>query len=124
MGVTYQIANTFAATANPGAFITVGPKGRIKGIQLSVWGDLEADGEFYVGDISMVPFGQTGTNDAQGVLAHFRERFNLLTSGAAVSGINAFFPMDIPVNSGQQIYVNCTLSGTDEVRVACLIHVQ
>jgi len=112
MARIYNIYAAVAASTNNAANVEVASAGRIKGVTLTGWADLNAAGEAMTVEISTVPYAQVATNDAQGPLATFT-----LTAGAAAPSLKSmqpvFFPLDVPVPNGQRIYANFVLTGTN-----------
>nr|CRY96533.1 hypothetical protein [uncultured prokaryote] len=103
---------TAAASLNNAANIELFGK-RIRGFQISIVSDLNADGEAANWEISTVPYAQIETNDAVGPLAVLRQ---FLTESAATGSnrgdLNVFIPIDYVWTSGSRLYLNAVLTGT------------
>jgi len=113
---------TFAATANAQAYIEIVRACRLRQIQMSITHDLEVDNESFAIELSLVPYYQASTNDAQGILAVMSGRLTVLTAvGGVVSEMNKVFPCDIPLEAGQRIYLNGVLTGVNLVTAACVL---
>lgn len=120
----YYLYNTFTGTANAGAQIQIIQKGRIIGVQWCVTADLDADGEYFAVELSLVPIYQSDTNDSKGIISNIRQLAAVGAAGTAVSGTNLFVPVDVPVGAGQLLYLNGGLSGTQAVKTSCIVSVR
>lgn len=118
----YQLYKSFTGTANAGAQVQAIRSGRIVGVQWAIGADLDSDLETFVIELSLVPIYQSATNDAKGVISAM---YGMATgTPAGVTSFNAFFPVDVPVQAGQLIYLNGTLATTTDVRALCLLSVR
>lgn len=120
----YQLFKAFTATADAGAQLQIIKAGTIVGIQWSVLADLDADGEDFTVEASLVPIYQSNTNDAKGVLSSVRAQASIGAAGAIVCAINKFFPMQVPVGAGQLLYLNAILGTTADVQAQAIISVR
>jgi len=119
----YFLFNSFTATADAGAQVQIVKNGRIRQVQWNCAADLDTDGELYVVELSLAPIFQGETNDAQGIVSIIRARYHLLTSGASDNGVNASFPVDVPVQAGQLLYLNAWMENGNVVEAGCLVWV-
>lgn len=118
----YHLFKNFAATADAAASVQFAQSGTIKNIVLVTSGDLDADGEGYVVEVSFVPTFQAATNDAQGILAIASETNT--STATAVSGTSISIPCNASVKAGDKLYLNAILVGTGDIDVFAIVSVQ
>ena len=104
------------------ANIDIPQDGTITGIDWAVESTLNADGEVTGVELSFIATNQMAVNDARGALSVVRAALGLLTSGAGVTSINKFVPMDIDVSGGERLYLHIVASSGVATAVSCLIH--
>jgi len=124
---TYQLYKSFTTSTNAGAQLQIIKAGRILGVQWAVAQGVDSgSGEGFILEVSLVPIFQSTTNDARGVVSVVTSELNMVTSGMAMSGLNLFFPVDVPVGAGQLLYLNYLTVGTppNATRATCLIQVR
>jgi len=80
--------------------------GTIMGVDWAISGDMDADSEFWVGELSFIATFQGTTNDSRGVLSMARSQISITTSGIAVVSINKYVPIGIQVSGGERLYLN------------------
>lgn len=117
---TYQLyANLSQANA---ANVQILKSGRIKSVTWVVYLDGTADNNSVTAELSFQSASQLTTNNAQGVISACTQYINVGAAGNAVTGINFQDFTDIPVQTGEIIYINTAISGSSAVKV--LVHVQ
>lgn len=120
----YLIYAAFTATANNAASTQIVKNGTILGVQWAIAADLDSSGETYALECSLVPTFQSRTNESQGVISAVADFFDLVTSGGGGGRINAFFPVNVPVQGGQLVYLNGILTTTTDVKATCILTVR
>lgn len=110
---TYKLAiNNISATTNAAAYVTIGRAGKIKGIAWSLYANSKTDASYAQVEASLGNVNQVGTNDTIGPFSEARVGVNFTTSGESQNAINfSDFP-DLPVASGERIYLNIHITGT------------
>lgn len=107
-----QLYATGSSTASAVAQVTIPAAGRIKGIQAAVSFDQSADNSISAVELSKASASQIGTNGALDSFLEIRQEYNLTTSGASATGVNAYFPVDVPVRQGEIIYLHALATTT------------
>lgn len=100
-----------AATTDNAANVEIFGK-RIKGLQVSIATDFDADSESANWEVSTVPYNQINVNDAVGPIAVLRNFLTQSAAGANRADTNLFIPVDVPWTSGTRLHLNCILGGT------------
>lgn len=118
----YYLFKNFTSSADAGATITLPQGGTIKHIQLVTKADLDADGETYAVELSLVPTFQAHTNDAQGILAVAASQNT--STATAVASTTSNVPCNARVNAGDKLYLNGLLTGVNDVSVYAIVSVQ
>lgn len=114
---------TTAATANNIANIPVPRRGKIRGLQYSVYADLDADGEAAAWELSLLPVFQSTTNNTRNLIATFRVgATDVAGAGLVENSINGFVPLNIDVDPLQILYMNAVLAGTGASEARFLLH--
>jgi hypothetical protein len=106
-----KIYATGSASGNSLAQITLPSKGRIVGVQWAVWYDSITDNAGLVLEISRSASSEIGVNSAQQCVSELAFRQNFVTSGLAPGLANAFFPVDVPMDQGQILYMHGLVVG-------------
>jgi hypothetical protein len=120
----YLIYAGFTQSADAAAQIQIIRNGTIVGVQWSVFGDLDANSEYFQIELSTVPTYQSAINDTQGVLSAVgQQAAGAEAAGFAIIGVNLFVPLKIPVQAGQLLYLNSQLVGTGNVDATAIVQV-
>lgn len=109
---TLKLYGTGSATGNNIAQIIIPSAGRLRGIQCAISADSITDNAQLSLEVSRSSATEIAINGSQQCVAQIEARQNFVTSGLAPIGINAFFPLDIPVVQGQIIYLHAVIVGT------------
>lgn len=119
---TLQLYATGSATATSAASVTVPTAGRIAGVQIALGVDSVTDNAMVRLELSKVPTNQIATNGALDPFLEVNLAGNFATSGLAQTGVNQFFPVDIPVRQGEIVYVHVTVAGTITYYFNAILH--
>lgn len=119
---TLQLYATGSATATSVAQVTVPSAGRILGIQVALGIDSVTDNAMVRLELSKVPTNQIATNGALDPFLEVNLAGNFATSGLAQTGVNQFFPVEIPVRQGEIVYVHATVGGTATYYFNAILH--
>lgn len=119
---TLQLYATGAATATSVAQVTIPTAGRIVGIGVDFVIDSITDNAIVRLEYSKVPTNQIATNGALDPFLEIGLAGNFVTSGLAQTGINQFFPVDVPVRQGEIIYIHATVAGTVTYYANAILH--
>lgn len=114
----------FTGTANNQANIPVPRRCRLRGISFFLTADLDADLESFFAELSLLPVFQTTTNNTRNCLFSVGLQANLTTSGAIVSAVSGFQPMDIQLDPLQILYLNGVMNGTTAGSFGGQLHIQ
>lgn len=109
----YKLYANFTSSQNGLASLTIPRGGRITAItgRLRVVGP--ANAAQVLAELSFLPTAQATVNDARGVLAEVGYSFAMTTSGASPTDEHVVLTgIAIPVNVGDRLYVNTTVSGS------------
>lgn len=109
---------TESAVAN----IDIPEDGTIEGIDWAAHAVLNADAEFFIGELSFIATHQTVTNDARGVLSTVRSQMGFITSGMGNTSINKYVFMDVEVAGGERLYLHISAAAGVVSALAALIH--
>ncbi len=118
---TLKLYGSGSSTGNAIAQVTIPSKGRIVGIQASVMMDQVADNSAGRAELSKSSASEIGVNGAQQCICEVGLYGNLVTSGLTGLGVNQFFPVDVPVDQGQIIYLHFSCT-TTTIYATFLIH--
>ena len=119
---TLQLYATGSATATSVASVTMPTQGRILGIQVDFAIDSVTDNALVRLELSKVPTNQIATNGALDPFLEVVLAGNFATSGLAQTGVNQFFPVDIPVRQGEIVYIHATVGGTATYYFNAILH--
>jgi hypothetical protein len=119
---TLQLYATGSATATSVAQVTIPAAGRIVGVQIDFIIDSVTDNTLVRVELSKVPTNQIATNGALDPFLEVGQSGNFVTSGLAITGQNAFFPVDVSVRQGEIIYVHATVAGTATYYFNAILH--
>lgn len=119
---TIQLYATGSATATSVASVTIPTAGRVSGIQIALGIDSVTDNAMVRLELSKVPSNQIATNGALDPFLEINLAGNFATSGLAQTGVNQFFPVDVPVRQGEIVYVHATVTGTVTYYVNAILH--
>lgn len=119
---TIQLYGTGAATATSVAQVVIPSQGRIVGIQVMLMVDSITDNAQVRIEVSKVPTNQTTTNGALDPMLEVGLSGNFVTSGLAQTGVNQFFPVDVPVRQGEIVYFHATVAGTVTYFFNAILH--
>lgn len=119
---TLQLYATGSATATSVAQVTMPTQGRILGIQVDFAIDSITDNAMVRLELSKVPTNQIATNGALDPFLELNLAGNFVTSGLSTSGINQFFPVEIPVRQGEIVYIHATVAGTATYYFNAILH--
>lgn len=119
---TLQLYATGAATATSVASVTIPTSARIMGVQIALGIDSVTDNAMVRLELSKVPTNQIATNGSQDPFLEINLAGNFLTSGLAQTGVNQFFPVDIPCRQGELVYVHATITGTATYYFNAILH--
>lgn len=96
--------------------------GRIAGIQVDFSIDSITDGAQVRCELSKVPTNQIAVNGALDPFFEIGLYGNFVTSGLAQTGVNQFFPVDVPVRQGEIVYLHVTVGGTATLFFNAILH--
>lgn len=119
---TLQLYATGSATATSVANVTLPSQGRILGVQIALGIDSVTDNAMVRLELSKVPTNQIATNGALDPFLEINLAGNFATSGLAQTGVNQFFPVEIPVRQGEIVYVHATVAGTITYYFNAILH--
>lgn len=117
----YSLYKAFTATTNAGAQVQMIKSGTIVGIQWHVCYDLDVAAETFIVECSLVPIFQATTNDVQGLIAAVS---SFAADVVGYDPINVFFPVSVPVQAGQMVYLNGLLTGVNVVNAGAILTVR
>lgn len=98
--------------------------GIITGIQVSHFGDLDADEDVSNMEISFIASLQMNTNDTRASLVVSRLRASLVTSGLAQTATNFYVPMNVRVFSGERLHMHFNATAGVASGGNALIHLE
>lgn len=107
-----QLYATGSATATSVAQITIPSSTTLKGVYISLTADSVTDNAQVRLEFSKVPTNQIAVNGALDPFLEVGAYSNFVTSGLVHTGINQFFPLDVPCRQGEIVYVHATVLGT------------
>lgn len=107
---TIQLYATGSSTASAVAQVTIPVATTIRGAQVSLMVDAEADADYVVLEFSKVPSSQINVNGAQDPFVTLRAYNNLVTSGMTLASFAQFFPLAVACRQGEIIYLHAQAS--------------
>jgi len=120
----YKLYASVAATADGIASLDIQFDGVITAIDWTVTGDLDADLEAYIAEVSFLSTNTLSANDSRGSLSQVGERaagtpgFVVSRSQKTVSGLR------VPVSAGERMYMHASLTGSGSMDATCYLHVE
>lgn len=122
---TRKLYASVTASTNDAAHIDMLRSGRLRCIQLTAAASgVASAADLLDVELSFNSTSQVTTNDANGVLAQMHCVTSLTTSGALMATCTVAIPTDIPVKSGDRIYINVVESGTGTWKIAAVLHLE
>jgi len=107
MSIYKMFGDVTGGVQNDAASVDVQANGDIVAIHGTIYGDLDADQESLVGEVSFLSTNTFTTNDARGSLFIIGGQYNFTTSGGSNSGMNSGVGgLLIPVNQGERIHMH------------------
>lgn len=103
---------TGAATANAVAQITIPQRARLIGVTAAIGVDQVADNSNLALELSRASATELAVNGAQQCICAWRSFGNLATNGSPGVQINGFYPVDIPLDQGQIVYLHAVVTTT------------
>lgn len=117
-----KLYGTGAATANAVAQVVIPSRGRLVGIQTAVRINSITDGAQVDLEVSVASAREIAVNGSQQCVCQVAVEGNFVTSGLAQSGVNQFFPVDVPVVQGQIVYLHALVAGTVTYDATFIVH--
>lgn len=102
-------------------FVAPVVSGRIVSIQYSIEIDSVTDNSAVRAEWSFVPASQIAVNDSQGDIAEVNAMRNA-TEGDSISACGQIM-LDVPIQTGQRLYLNTGVAGTITYSVTAYVHV-
>lgn len=127
MQQVYKLFGAAAATTDGVASMDIRADGLIVGVllQIEMDGGGAADGQGAGVEISFLSSSGHSTNDTTGSIAGLYLETTFTTSGAAVPALSQFIPMEVPVNSGERLFMHIQEAGTTtQVRARCWLYIE
>ena len=109
---SHKLYATGSASGNNNANIIIPSRGKIVGVQWAVHFDSTTDGAFCTLEISRASVNEIAINAAQQSVSEIHFGSNFVTSGLGQFGVNAFFPVNVPMEQGQALYLHSIVAGT------------
>lgn len=121
---TYKMYFSGNASANNACSLQIARSGRVQHVRWAVTHDCSSDNSSVIAELSMQAVSQIGVNNTIGVLDEIRSYGNFTTSGQAISALNIERQMDMPVQTGESLYVNVVVAGTAGITGTVFIDVK
>lgn len=121
MSVYKLFGDVTGGSQDDAASVDVQADGNINAIHGTLYGDLDADGESIVAELSFLSTNTFLVNDARGSLFTLGGQMSLTTSGVAFTGLNdSISGIKIPVSQGERIHLH--ISSTAGVSGDCFMY--
>lgn len=103
----YKLYTAAGSTTNAAAQVIIQQRGTIVGVLMTGWIEPDANGAFVGIELSFGSTGQMSTNDTLGPIAEHRKQgfFTAAGTGSMSEGVSVM-GLNIPVNSGDRLYLN------------------
>lgn len=119
---TLKLYATGSATANGAATIVIPNASTIRGVQWAVRINSITDGAQVDLEVSRASAREVAVNGAQQCVSQVAAEGNFVTSGLAQGGVNAFFPVAVPMTQGQILYLHALIAGTVTYDATVIVH--
>ena len=119
---TLKLYGTGSATANAVANVQIPSRGKIRGIQVTLWVDSSTDNAQVNCEVSRASAREIAVNGAQQCICEVSLASNFVTSGLAQTSVSQFFPVSVDVIQGQLIYLHALVTGTATFNFTAVIH--
>lgn len=97
--------------------------GDLIGVQWAIDSDLNANGEYSRVQLSFRSSNSFDVNDDRGVISEVKAMMSLTTSGVGLDARNFYCSLpDIPIASGERLYLHVSASTGVATNVVCLLH--
>jgi hypothetical protein len=119
---TLKIYGAGSATANGVATVIIPTKTILRGVQWAVQVDCITDSASVDLELSRASAREIAVNGAQQAISEIVAFSNFVTSGLSTGGLNAFFPVSIPLDQGQIVYLHVLIAGTMSYVTTAILH--
>lgn len=121
-----RIYKLYAALSNAAALcsINIARNGKIQGLKWQLNGVCKTDAAQALVECSFQAASFINVNDTAGPIDQVGLSGNFVTSGMDSKQVNQYTPMNLPVQLGEKLYLNCVIAGTISGTVTCFIYVE